>query len=123
MNSCTLKLPIAAVILVAALGSRTSFAQSLEDRVQELERRVQQLESKERGGPAVSKPKQGGGDGWRNKANWRSLTRGLSQSEVRRILGEPETVDAGGITFWYYPSGGSAHFDSRGALMGWSEPR
>jgi hypothetical protein len=123
MNSHALDFSMAAVIVVAALGPHTSYAQSLEERVQDLERRVLQLESKEKGAPMVSVPTRGRSDGWRNQANWRALKRGMSQDEVRSFLGEPQRVDAGPITLWHYPSGGDVHFDNRGALMGWSEPR
>ena len=124
MNSHTLDFSIAAVIVVAALTPDTSYAQSLEERVQDLERRVQQLESKEKAAPAVSAPARGGRDGWRSQANWRMLKRGMSQDEVRRVLGEPHRVEAGVIPFtvWEYPSDGSATFSGDGALLGWSEP-
>ena len=65
-------------------------------------------------------------DGWRNRENWRLLRRGLSQLEVRYLLGEPGGVEAGDLfTRWYYPDprGGSVRFDALGGrLESWSEP-
>lgn len=116
----------AVVIGVAVLWPHTSYAQSLEDRVQDLERRVQQLESKQTGRPAISAPAPGGGpDAWRGQTNWRTLKRGMSQDEVRRILGEPHKVDAfRSFMVWQYGVGVGAtvNFDDRGGVTGWSEP-
>jgi hypothetical protein len=127
MNSHAFDFSMAAIIVATALGPHTSHAQSLEERVQDLERRVQELESKERGTPAASAPTRGDSNGWRSQANWRTLKRGMSQDEIRRVLGEPHRVDVLGpsLTIWYYnyPSGGRVNFNNRGALEGWSEPR
>ena len=49
-----------------------------------------------------------------DKQNWRSLKRGISTSEVRRILGEPSNITTDStITVWYYgkyPYGGEVTF-------------
>lgn len=110
--------------LICAVAS----AQSLDDRVRELERRVERLE-KQVAQPTspVSAPKSVSSqpDGWRQRENWRSLRRGMTESDVRSILGEPNKVDVNvAFTLWDYPGGGSAQFGSRdGRLQGWSEPR
>ena len=103
-------------------------AQTLDDRVRELERRVEQLE-KHVAQPAspVSAPKPviGQPDGWRQRENWRSLRHGMTESDVRSILGDPHKVDANPIVIrWDYSGGGSAEFEVRdGRLRGWREPR
>ena len=101
-------------------------AQSLDDRVRALERRVEQLEKQvaQPTSPASArKPVSSQPDGWRQIDNWRSLRRGMTESDVRSILGEPQKVVASGsLTLWYYPGGGSADFDD-GRLRGWNEPR
>ncbi|HJQ75531.1 MAG TPA: outer membrane protein assembly factor BamE, partial [Gaiellaceae bacterium] len=57
----------------------------------------------------------------------RSVKRGMSRSEVERLVGAPEYVETGGggwIT-WYYPYGRSVSFDARGrvqAFVGFSAP-
>jgi hypothetical protein len=62
--------------------------------------------------------------GWRNKEAWRRLKTGMTQAEVKSILGEPGRIDGGFISIWYYPDvlGGSVSFDHRGQLMAWREP-
>ena len=57
---------------------------------------------------------------WRDLANWRRLRRGMSMDQVRELLGEPERVDAGYITFWRWPDGDVNFIDSK--VDGWSEP-
>jgi len=53
----------------------------------------------------------------------RSLKRGMSRSDVEKLVGAPEYVDngSGGWTTWYYGDGRSVTFDGRGhvqALVG-----
>ena len=84
-------------IVFGTLICTVASAQSLEDRVRELERRVEQLE-KQVAQPAspvsAPKPVSGQPDGWRERENWRSLRRGMTESEVRSILGEPQKVNS-----------------------------
>jgi hypothetical protein len=113
---------IAFSVLLCAVAA----AQPLDDRVYDLERRVEQLE-KHFAQPArpvsASKPAIGQPDGWRQKENWRSLKRGMTESDVRSILGEPNKVKAfGSFTVWEYPAGGRAQFGSNERLEGWGEP-
>ena len=116
--------------LICAVAS----AQSLDDRVRELERRVEQLE-KQVAQPtspvSAPKPVSSQPDGWRQRENWRSLRRGMTESDVRSILGEPSKVDVNGpLIYWDYPGRGRAEFfgsrdggSGEGRLQGWSEPR
>lgn len=113
-------------IVLGTLFCAVASAQSLDDRVRDLERRVEQLE-KQGAHPAspasAPKPVSGQSDGWRQIENWRSLRRGMTESDVRSILGEPQRVDASSsLTLWAYPRGGSADFLG-GRLNGWREPR
>lgn len=106
--------------LICAVAS----AQTLEDRVRELERRVEQLEKQVAQPVSAPKPVSGQPDGWRQRENWRSLRRGMTESDVRSLLGEPEKVDTfPSRTLWSYPGLGDARFDRNGRLDGWSEPR
>lgn len=109
------------VVMLSALLSTSAAAQSLDDRVRELERRVEQLE-KQRNQPGTVERSANS----RQLQNWRSLKTGMTETEVRSILGEPHKVDVNPvIVFWYYdfPRGGSVRFDgSSRRLEGWSEP-
>jgi hypothetical protein len=56
---------------------------------------------------------------------WRRLRKGMDESDVRELLGEPRIVDAGGVlTVWYYFEryGSNVTFDTSGHVYGWSEP-
>ena len=57
----------------------------------------------------------------------RTVKRGMSRAEVRRLVGEPTYVDngSGGWTTWYYGYGRSVSFDRRGraqSLVGFPGP-
>ncbi|HET6429831.1 MAG TPA: outer membrane protein assembly factor BamE [Phycisphaerae bacterium] len=93
---------------------------ALTKRVEQLEKKVAKLE----GGPAIDTRVSAVPVG---KAAWRQLKLGMSQDEVRKLLGEPMKVSAGPIIHWYYASKGSGgpkvQFSSyTGKLMGWDEP-
>lgn len=95
---------------------------SLQRRTVDLERRVAELEaliraepSRSRAVPASPNP--------RDVANWRRLRRGMTMDAVRALLGEPESVSAGGsLTMWTYPDLAFVSFSSE-KVDGWSEPR
>ena len=113
-------------IVFGALICGVAPAQSLEDRVRDLERRVEQLE-KQVAQPASAatapKPISGPPDGWRQRENWRALKRGMTERDVRSILGEPQKVDSfRSFSVWSYPRGGTTRFDSEERLDGWTEP-
>lgn len=94
----------------------------LEVEVQQLKLRLTKLENAQGGANSSSTPL-ATSNGWKNLANWRSLKKGMSQNEVRSVLGEPEKVRASGpITVWNYSNRGVIDFyDER--LDGWTEPR
>jgi hypothetical protein len=62
--------------------------------------------------------------GWQNKKNWRKLSKGMHEGEVKSMLGEPSKVIQGVKTLWYYPNiyCGYVTFDEKGRLIGWNEP-
>jgi hypothetical protein len=115
----------AASIPAVAAGQDTSTAsllrriELLERANTDLERRVRELEAVIKSEPSLGRPIQAS-TRWRDLANWRRLRLGMKMDEVRALLGEPERVDAGPITFWRWPDG-HVHFMD-GKVSGWSEP-
>jgi hypothetical protein len=62
---------------------------------------------------------------WKDKANWRKLTKGMSKEEVTQLFGEPGKVATGyHFEIWYYPNpgGGSVTINDNSGVSGWSEP-
>lgn len=55
-------------------------------------------------------------------SSWRQLKRGMPESQVRSILGEPGKIDGGTFAFWRYKNGGTVTF-YQDKLDSWSEPR
>lgn len=111
---------------VAAAGQDTTTA-SLLRRIEVLERsnaaleqRVLELEVVIKSAPSQNRPVTPSGT-WRDLANWRRLRIGMNMNEVRALLGEPERVDAGPVTFWRWPNANVYFMD--GKVEGWSEPR
>jgi hypothetical protein len=116
-----------AAIALGALLCTVASAQSIDDRINDMERRIEQLEKRlaqpaapvRSANPATTRP-----DGWRQRDNWRALRRGMTESEVRSLLGEPSKVNAfGSLTVWEYPGEGRAQLGRDGKLEGWGEPR
>jgi hypothetical protein len=93
----------------------------LERRVANLEARVAELEKSQQ--PRVipvsgseQRPK-------KDKASWRSLEKGMTKDQVKKILGEPTGVmNFNESEIWDYASGGSVRFDRSGRVLGWYEP-
>lgn len=104
----------------------------LERRVAELERLVSQLQQRlakleKRDGENTGARSQAAATGdWKNRSNWRQLRRGMTEEDVRRLLGEAGKVDVNEYFFtWYYgyPGGGSVQFDTESRRVeSWSEP-
>ena len=102
-----------------AQTSAESRVEKLEETVRLLERRVATLEDHLRQrNAALSVPS--------DKVNWRKLQKGLSETDVEKLLGSPSKVDAfGSFTIWHYgyPSGGQVQFDGTSrTVRGWHEP-
>ncbi len=55
-------------------------------------------------------------------ANWRALRKGMTEAEVKALLGEPLRVEAGGFTYWYWDRNSNVIFFLE-KLHGWNEPR
>lgn len=97
----------------------------LERRTIDLERRVRELEAlitiePSRSRPVAASPRS------QDVQNWRRLRLNMTMDQVRVLLGEPERVNVGSWTFWYWDSLGGANirFDNRsGKVDAWSEPR
>jgi hypothetical protein len=90
----------------------------LEHTIRVLERRLEALEEQLRQRNALPAAVT-------DKAGWRKLQRGMSESDVEKLLGSPTRVDAMGVyTFWHYgPRGGRVTFEgSSRTLYAWSEP-
>ena len=66
----------------------------------------------------------GGGDGWRDKANWRKLKRGMSKEDVKILLGDPAKItEVADQSWWYYGSVPMAKVEfGPGGVIGWAEP-
>ena len=122
---------IGLVGLFAPLALFSEPVQAQDQEILQLRQKISQLEAKieELEGlleECVASRKKGVPDeyGWQNKMNWRKLKMGMSQTQVRAILGEPTKVIEGVKTLWYYPNiyGGFVSFDKSGSTVGWNEP-
>jgi hypothetical protein len=116
----TLSVPALAEAQASATDSLLARIDLLERRTSDLEQRVRELEALIRREPSRDRQAQEAPN-WRDISNWRRLRQGMTPDQVRALLGEPERVDAGAITFWHW-NGASVHF-MRGRVEGWSEPR
>jgi hypothetical protein len=108
---------------IAAVMAHVSFAQAQDaGRVEQLEKEVQSLKFRlsaiEAAIVNTAKP----GSVLKSLSVWRQLRKDLSPNEVRAILGEPDRIHGGPVTYWYYPNDGSVDF-IRDRLSGWSEPK
>ena len=111
---------------------QVAVAQSPEARIAELERivdelleRVSTLESQVQGSQSAPNLTVSTGDAT-DIQNWRLLRMGMSEEEVKTLLGSPDKVEANQFFFtWYYdyPLGGKVQFDSESQrIEGWNEP-
>ena len=62
------------------------------------------------------------GEGWKSRANWRKLKKGMSEDDVRALLGEPERLNGGHFARWKYPSYGEVVFEGNRGVFQWTEP-
>ena len=59
-----------------------------------------------------------------SKAKWRQLQKGMTESQVRALLGEPNRIDASSLyaTYWYYYRSGEVLFNpDNNRVKGWKE--
>jgi len=95
---------------------------TLEREVRNLSQKVALLESALSENPPAETTDSVGGVA-ASQANWRTLVTGMSEAEVKSILGEPKKVISGGpVAGWSYEDHGSVEF-FEGKLHSWSEPR
>ncbi len=96
----------------------------LQSRITQLETRLQELETLLKECQEARKSGQLDQFGWQNKKNWRKLSKGMQEGQVKSMLGEPSKVIQGVKTLWYYPNiyCGYVTFDEKGRLIGWNEP-
>jgi hypothetical protein len=96
----------------------------LQKKIEALELRIKQLEAQLKESVEFQEKVKAGKFGWQNTKNWRKLEIGMSEGEVKAILGEPIKVIQGAKTLWYYPNiyRGFVSFDQNGNLTGWNEP-
>jgi len=127
---CESKDMIKAIIVSAFLSlglASSSHAQDgdritqLEKEVQELKLRLSKLESLVGNQSKFQEPVTSG-EPWKAIANWRKLTVGMSTSDVRTILGEPQRIDGGAFQAWSYENHGIVSF-AEGKVRSWNEPR
>jgi hypothetical protein len=117
---------IGLLLAVTSISSFASDAQrlsSLEKEVQEMKLRLSKLESSNQiPSDGKSTAATATGEGWKYQKSWRILTTGMSPNEVRNLLGDPQQVRGGNVTFWTYPNKGEVIFMGD-ALYQWREPK
>jgi hypothetical protein len=120
-NSLALLLCALAFQVNAQSGATDERIRLLEAQILQLNGRVSALEGMLNQAKANQQPIVTG-EGWKSKANWRKLKKGMSEDDVRALLGEPESVKAMTFTRWEYGRYGYVEFyDTRG-VNGWGEP-
>ncbi len=92
----------------------------LEKEVQEVKLRISKLESL-LSDYSKSKELAPSHERWKSVSNWRKLTTDMSESDVKKILGEPQRVDGGSFARWYYENDGMVIF-YKGKVHQWEEP-
>ena len=122
-------MPAAAAAQNRSVDSLLRRIDSLEHKVSDLELRLRALETRIGAGqvqypPIPTTPSQArpvpNASKWRDLANWRQLRRGMSEKQVRDLLGEPERVQGGSVTSWRWDGAEVYFMDNK--LAGWSEP-
>jgi outer membrane protein assembly factor BamE (lipoprotein component of BamABCDE complex) len=104
--------------------SHESDIKNMKQQITELENRIKDLEQIIK---IYNVPKDSEKEiayGWLNKKNWRILKKGMTQDEVKKVLGEPVKSVDGSRLIWYYPNFYQSYvsFDEKGNLTGWNEP-
>lgn len=57
-----------------------------------------------------------------NRSQWRTLKRGMSKDDVKKLLGEPDRVSVSRFYESWNFDGGSVTFNGKGHVDFWSEP-
>ena len=107
-------------VVCLALCATNGLAQTTEGPITELKRRVEQLEKRV---VALEERTATSPVGVGSKVAWRSLSKGMTQDDVRNILGEPSRVVAGSpFLVWFYGKGTVQFTVHNAQVFGWSEP-
>jgi hypothetical protein len=121
------------LVIMSVAFSTTIFSQTVDQKVKELEQRLAQLEQRIMKLEGIilqfqksqEKPSVPSSAKWKDKANWRLLKKGMSKSEVEKILGTPPRIVPNNYygDIWYYPDikGGNASFNKEEILSSWTE--
>jgi hypothetical protein len=120
---CAVALAIS-IFLGPPIFAQENDISQLRQELLELEQKVKELEALLKECTEARQRQEESGYGWQNKKNWRSLEPGMTEAQVKKMLGEPVKVIKGIKTLWYYPNfyGGYVSFDKDGKLTGWNEP-
>lgn len=98
----------------------------IEERINALEKRVKELETKGKSqDKSTSSAEQYSSTGnVSDLKNWRRIKRGMGETEVKQLLGEPNKIDAGvAFTYWKYHGYSYVMFDIKTMKVdGWKEP-
>jgi hypothetical protein len=125
-------MPAASLAAESALADRVSQLEAtvaaLQAENRELRKRVDKLEPRPQAS-APSQPVPAPNPGWKDKANWRRLRRGMTEGEVEALLGPPDKVDIGlHLGYWLYSPtqgvlGPNVMFEPKDmTVYGWKEP-
>jgi len=129
LKTVKLLLPLFLVLQIFTLESplaEENDVAALRERIRRLELRVKELQTLLEGAERASSRTDAAqsASGWQNRKNWKRLSQGMKEGEVRGILGEPSRAIQGVKTLWYYPNfyRGYVTFDASGQLIAWNEP-
>ena len=121
-NSLALLLCALAFQVNAQSGATDERIRLLEAQILQLNGRVSALEGMLNQAKANQQPIVTG-EGWKSLANWRKLKQGMSEDDVRALLGEPVRISGGDFAWWVYPDHGEVMFYQREGVDKWTEPR
>jgi hypothetical protein len=108
-------------VAVNANANDSDRINQLEKEIQDIKFRLSRLETSP-GNPTNALEPITSGESWKSVMNWRKLTKDMSTSDVRRILGEPHKLDGGTFAHWEYQNGGRITFYKEKVYL-WNEPR
>ena len=109
----SLRVLIASIVLFSS-GLVLAGDAALEKRVNELEARLARLER--------LLDEKFADDRWKEPVLWSRIRTGMSESDIRKLLGEPARIEEAIFTTWYYHKTSREHshvwFDE-GQVLGW----